>query len=301
MGPLLLELMYILVGLILMMLGLRIFMRAKDLFSASFWFVFGLIFLLGKYLPPFVVGLLLICCGLITLAKKVKKTVFQEATEEERQQRSLAVGSLIFIPALSIGIVAFLVIQFTPLGGLVGLGIGSLVGLLLTLTITKTNPRYIVDDTSSLLQQLGPVLMLPQLLGSLGAIFTKAGIGTLIADSMSSIIPAGDKLLGVILYCVSMAVFTVVMGNAFASFAIITAGIGLPFVLGLGGNPVIVGALGLTAGYCGTLMTPMAANFNVLPATILDMKDTNLIMRTQLPVALFLLTLHIVLMYFWAF
>ena len=102
-------------------------------------------------------------------------------------------------------------------------------------------------------------------------------------------------------YCVGMAIFTMIMGNAFAAFAVITAGVGVPFVIGLGGNPALVGALGLTAGYCGTLMTPMAANFNIVPASILEMKDKNGVIKAQVPQALILLVLHIVVMYLFAF
>ena len=86
------------------------------------------------------------------------------------------------------------------------------------------------------------------------------------------------------------------MGNAFAAFSVITVGIGIPFVIAHGGNPVVIGALGMTAGYCGTLMTPMAANFNIVPASILEMKNKYGVIRTQIPIALLLLIIHIILM-----
>ncbi|MCS5420599.1 DUF979 domain-containing protein [Psychrilyobacter sp. S5] len=88
---------------------------------------------------------------------------------------------------------------------------------------------------------------------------------------------------------------------AFAAFAVITAGIGIPFVFSQGVDPAIAGALGLTAGYCGTLLTPMAANFNIVPAAIMDMKNKNGVILAQAPVAIAMLGIHIVLMYFWAF
>lgn len=102
-------------------------------------------------------------------------------------------------------------------------------------------------------------------------------------------------------YCIGMALFTIVMGNGFAAFSVITVGIGIPFVIMQGGNPIIVGALGLTAGYCGTLMTPMAANFNIMPAALLETKDKYAIIKSQVPLALVLLVVHIFLMYFLAF
>ena len=98
-----------------------------------------------------------------------------------------------------------------------------------------------------------------------------------------------------------MAIFTMIMGNAFAAFAVITAGIGIPFVYSQGANPAIVGTLALTAGYCGTLMTPMAANFNVVPAAILATKNEKRVIISQIPFAIAMLLTHIALMYFWAF
>ena len=85
------------------------------------------------------------------------------------------------------------------------------------------------------------------------------------------------------------------------AFAVITVGIGYPFLIAQGANPVVVGALGLTAGYCGTLMTPMAANFNIMPAALLETKSKYAIIISQLPVALIMLAIHIVLMYVLAF
>ena len=98
-----------------------------------------------------------------------------------------------------------------------------------------------------------------------------------------------------------MFVFTIVMGNAFAAFAVITAGIGYPFVIAQGADPAIAGALSLTAGYCGTLITPMAANFNIVPAALLETENKNQVIIAQFPIAVILLFLHILLMYFWAF
>ena len=102
-------------------------------------------------------------------------------------------------------------------------------------------------------------------------------------------------------YCVGMALFTAVMGNAFAAFSVITAGIGVPFVFALGANPLIASALALTAGFCGTLLTPMAANFNIVPASILDIKNQYGVIKAQAPFAVIMLIIHIILMRFLAF
>ena len=75
----------------------------------------------------------------------------------------------------------------------------------------------------------------------------------------------------------------------------------MPFVILQGGGPAIAGALALTAGYCGTLLTPMAANFNVLPASLLEMKNQYGVIKEQVVVSFIMIIVHIALMYFWAF
>lgn len=91
------------------------------------------------------------------------------------------------------------------------------------------------------------------------------------------------------------------MGNAFAAFTVITTSIGIPFVIAQGGDPIVAGALAMTGGFCGTLLTPMAANFNTLPVALLEMKQEFGVIKAQAPIALALIVIHIALMYFWAF
>lgn len=158
-----------------------------------------------------------------------------------------------------------------------------------------------IQDGTRLLDNVGPTGLLPQVLSALGALFTAAGVGTVIANGVGAIVPDGNKLAAVAVYCIAMALFTIIMGNGFAAFSVITVGIGIPFVIAQGANPVVVGALGLTAGYCGTLVTPMAANFNIMPAALLETKSKYAIIWSQMPVAITMLIIHIILMYVLAF
>ena len=99
----------------------------------------------------------------------------------------------------------------------------------------------------------------PQMLASLGAVFAAAGIGTTIGSVAGSIIPNGSIFLGVLLYALGMVVFTIIMGNAFAAFPVMAAAIGVPILIHADhGNAAVIGAVGMLAGYCGTLLTPMA-------------------------------------------
>lgn len=299
-----LEIMYILAGIVSIITGIYAFLdkaHTARIGTALFWIIFGVIFIFGSYMNYTLVGILLFVMGALTITKQVRLGSQTNSDEQYRQEKAQNIGNNIFIPALSMGVLTFLIARFSNLGGLESLGISCLISLVLTLFYTKEKPKYIPYDSSRLLQQMGPSVILPQLLGALGALFAYAGVGEVISTLMGNIIPVGNHLTGVILYCVSMALFTMIMGNAFAAFSVITAGIGVPFVIALGANPVVVGALGLTAGYCGTLMTPMAANFNIIPATILEMQNKNDVIKAQFPIAVAMLISHIVLMYFWAF
>lgn len=299
-----LEIMYVCCGIVLIVGGYYCATDKKNpkrVGSTLFWLLFGIIFIFGPYMNKAIVGGILLIMGILTVCKQVSIGSLHNSDEKKRLEQAKLIGNKLFIPAFSIGIVAFGVAQFTKLGGLVGLGFGALVALILGMIVTKEKSKYVPYDSSRLLQQMGPTVILPQLLGALGAVFATAGVGSVISNYMGGIISADSRLFGVIGYCLAMAIFTMIMGNAFAAFAVITAGVGIPFVINLGGDPTVVGALGLTAGYCGTLMTPMAANFNIVPASLLEMKNKYGVIFIQFPVAIILLILHIIVMYMLAF
>ncbi|MFX0549829.1 DUF979 domain-containing protein [Hathewaya histolytica] len=303
-STMLLEFFYMLTGIIMLMTTYFILKDDKHptrIGTASFWSILGFIFIFGKYVPSKLVGALLLIIGLLTLTKQVKIGSIKTISDSFREEQSKKIGGKIFIPSLALAVVAFAVAQYTKLGGQVAIGMSALAGLILTLFITKSPAKNIALDGDRMLQQVGSSSILPQLLAALGTVFTAAGVGQVISKGISTIIPQGNILLGVTAYCLGMAIFTMIMGNAFAAFAVITAGVGVPFVFAQGANPAIAGALALTAGYCGTLLTPMAANFNIVPAALLESKNKNRVIISQAPVAILLLIIHIALMYFLAF
>ena len=107
--------------------------------------------------------------------------------------------------------------------------------------------------------------------------------------------------LTVCVFALGMAGFTMIMGNAFAAFPVMAAAVGVPLLIAdHGGNPAVIGAVGMLAGFCGTLMTPMAANFNLVPAALLELKDPYGVIRAQIPTALALLLANIAILYWFA-
>ncbi|WP_302652858.1 DUF979 domain-containing protein [uncultured Clostridium sp.] len=300
----LLEIFYIMIGLYMattMVFTLKDKNHKTRIGTALFWGIVSAIFIFGKLLPPAVVGTLIIVIAILSALKQINIGTLKQLDTTFAQLKADKLGLKIFIPSLAIAFVAMAIAQFTKLSGTVAIGIAAVVALLLTFAFTKAKPMEYIEDSNRMFQSVGVFAILPQLLASLGALFTAAGVGDVISNIISGVIPDGNRLAGVIAYCVGMALFTSIMGNGFAAFSVITVGIGVPFVFAQGGDPIVCSALALTAGFCGTLLTPMAANFNMLPAVLLEMKDKNLVIKAQAPFAIALLTIHILLMYFLGF
>lgn len=296
----LLEIFYIMIGIYMattMIFTLKDKNHKTRIGTALFWGIVSVIFIFGKLIPSTIIGALIIVIAVLSALKQINIGTLKQLDSTFTQLKADKLGLKIFIPSLTIAIVAMIIAQFTPFSGTVAIGIAATVALLLTFAITKAKPIEYIEDSNRMFQSVGVFAILPQLLASLGALFTAAGVGDIISNIISGVIPDGNRLAGVIAYCVGMAIFTAIMGNGFAAFSVITVGIGVPFVFAQGGDPIVCSALALTAGFCGTLLTPMAANFNMLPAALLEMKDKNGVIKAQAPFALVLLTIHIILMY----
>ena len=316
-----LEHAYILVGL--MFLGFAILtLRDSDhptrIRSALFWGLIAVSMLFGSYLGGLGNGLLIL--ALVALGGLKKLGVGQPSTTtlEERRGSAIRRRNALFIPALVVPLIAVggtLAAKHTDVGAwlisstqttLIALGLGCILALIAAMVWLRPPVMAPVQEGRRLMDSIGWAALLPQMLASLGAVFLAADVGGVVGELVTRAVPMSSPLLAVAAYCLGMALFTVIMGNAFAAFPVMTAAIGLPFVVGqFGGNPAIVCAIGMLAGFCGTLMTPMAANFNVVPANLLELPDRNSalngVIRAQLPTALILLGVNMALMYALAF
>ena len=296
----LLEIFYMMIGLYM---GITMVFTLKDtnhktrIGTALFWGILSAIFIFGKYIPSAMIGLLIVIIAILSATKQINVGTIKQLDETFTNLKAEQLGLKIFIPSLAIAIIAMLIATFTEFSGTVAIGISATVTIVLTFIITKAKPMEYIEDSNRMYQSMGSFTILPQLLASLGVLFTAAGVGDKISSIISGVIPSGNILAGVIAYCLGMAIFTMIMGNAFAAFSVITVGVGVPFVFAQGGDPVVCSLLALTAGYCGTLLTPMAANFNMLPSALLELKDKNAVIKAQAPVSITLLVIHIFLMY----
>ena len=228
---------------------------------------------------------------------------------------TLQLGNRLFVPALVIPFGTLALVLLRPYlqwnnvslldprqATLTALGLACVFAATVTLAMTRATPAVALAETSRLLNTLSWAALLPMLLATLGAVFAATGVGDAIAHVVTQVIPADSRIASLLAYALGMVIFTVIMGNAFAAFPVMTAGIGLPLlIVQHHANPAALGALGMLSGYCGTLLTPMAANYNVVPAALLELRDPNGVIRAQWPTAVILFAANLLMMNFFAF
>lgn len=296
----LLEVLYLIIGLICIytaIANLRDKGNQKRYGTFVFWCTLGLMFVLGPWIPSLYTGILMCVMVAVPILHRVSRGTQPDPSEEEAEKNYHKIGMKVFIPALSIGVFALAAALFTSISPLVGMGVGVFAAVIILMIYSRDNkPKVFLQDCRRMMDIVGPLSMLPTLLAALGSVFTAAGVGDVIAQMVSNVIPSGNLVVGIIVYAVGMAIFTMIMGNAFAAITVMTVGIGAPFVLSLGADPVVVGSLALTCGYCGTLCTPMAANFNMVPVAVLEMKDKNGVIKKQVLIGVIMLILQIIYM-----
>jgi uncharacterized membrane protein len=289
--------------------------NAKRFGNATFWGLMALSLLGGDAIGDFGNGLLVL--GLAGLAGFgfIGRSHPPTTSDEEREAWSQKLGNKLFLPALIIpatALIGTLAYNYTPLGdtGLFEakretymlLGLGVLLALATIFVWLRPPALAPLQEGRRLIDAIGWAAVLPQMLAALGVLFAAAGVGTIIGELTQAIIPEGSVFLTVVVFGLGMAMFTIIMGNAFAAFPVMAAAIGVPLlIVGYNGDPAVVGAVGMLAGFCGTLMTPMAANFNLVPAALLELKDQYGVIRAQIATALPLLAVNILIIYFAAF
>jgi len=290
-----LNVVWVIIGLITIYAGIKNLLDKENpsrVGTAVFWCSFGIVCGFGSWLPAKVSGVLVLIMCLPPIFKKVKIGKTDNPTKEHTEQQFKKIGMKIFVPAFSVAVCSLFFALFSNMSSMVAITVGVIVAMVL-LMAKQNKPAVFLNDSERFLGITGPLSMLPQLLGCLGGVFTAAGVGDVIAQLVEKIVPKGNVNIGIIVYAIGMVLFTMIMGNAFAAITVMTVGIGAPFVLAYGANPVVIGMLALTCGYCGTLLTPMAANFNILPVAILNMKDRWGAIKNQVLVAIFMLVFQI--------
>jgi len=310
---------YLLVGLLFAataIMNLRDRANPHRVTTFLFWGLYALVYLLGERIPPLWGGVLMVAMALLGGFNLVRAGGSGVPDESTRRASAKRLGQRLLIPALAIPLVTMLgstvlkdvKLDLGVLAGplldpknltLVSMGCGSIAALALACWLTRATPLQGVREARRLIDAMSWAVVLPHMLAVLGLLFSEAGVGKAVAHITTSYVNMDSRLVACAAFCIGMAVFTVVMGNGFAAFPVIAGGIGIPVLVGVyHANPAVMAAIGMFSAYCGTLMTPMAANFNIVPAALLELPDKNAVIKAQLPTALPLLLANIVLLYF---
>lgn len=299
----------------LAVLGLRDRGNPRRWSTGGFWALVSLVLLVGERLPSALVGAIVIALALLAGFGGVRLGSYRQPTPESKRTEAARLGNRLFAPALLIPAVTLLVVlgQTYLWGGyialfdpqhltLVALALACVIALAAACALTRQTPNEAIEQSRRLIDAIGWAAILPLLLATLGSVFAASGVGEAVAGLVQAAIPVDNRFVVVLAYALGMAGFTMIMGNGFAAFPVMTAGIGLPLLVQLhGADPAPLAAIGMLCGYCGTLLTPMAANFNLVPAALLELKDPYAVIRTQIGTALPLLGANVLLMYFLVF
>ena len=288
----------------------------KRLGNAAFWGLFALSLVAGTWLGDFANGLIVLALAALATLKLIGRGA-PATGEEERTAAGERYGNRLFLPILIVlatavlGTLLYLYV-YLKLGGpalfeenretFVLLCLGVLLALAIIYAWLKPPPLAPLEEGRRLIDAVGWAAVLPMMLASLGLVLRDTGVGQTIGGLMLTVIPDGTVLPAVAMFGFGMALFTILTGNAFAAFPVMATAIGVPLLIqGYGGDAAVVGAIGMLAGFCGTLMTPMAANFNIVPAALLELRDQNAVIKAQIGTALPLLVVNILFIYFFAF
>lgn len=284
----------------------------RRLTTGLFWALLALLLFAAERMPVRLVGVCVVALVLIAGFGGLRMGRYAESGPEEKRAEAARLRNRLFWPALLIPAITLALtvglkdirIADQPLFDsantltLSALAVACVAALALACALVRQSPWSAVEQSRRLVDAIGWAALLPLLLATLGSVFDAAGVGQAVAGLVRMAIPVENAFLVVVAYALGMAVFTIIMGNAFAAFPVMTAGIGLPLLVQLhGADAAALAAIGMLSGYCGTLMTPMAANFNLVPAALLELKDPYGVIRAQWKTGALLLVCNILLMY----
>ncbi|TXH72034.1 MAG: DUF979 domain-containing protein [Lysobacteraceae bacterium] len=292
--------------------GLRDAGNPRRYGTGLFWGLLALLLFAAEHMPVRAVGGCVVVLALLAGFGGLRSGRYDESSDEDKHRDASRFGNRLFWPVLTIPAVTLLgtlVAKHLTFNGeplfdsantatLTSLALACALALAAASVLTRQMPGVAVEQSRRLVDAIGWAALLPLLLATLGSVFEASGVGNAVADIVRRVIPVDNAFLVVAAYAVGMAVFTIIMGNAFAAFPVMTAGIALPLLVQQhGAEPASLAAIGMLSGYCGTLMTPMAANFNLVPAALLELKDPYGVIRAQWRTGAALLLCNIALMY----
>ncbi|MBW5818866.1 DUF979 family protein [Yersinia kristensenii] len=310
------EFVYIIIGILFFIYALTSLSNKKlsereRVCQFLFWGGYSATYFLPGKISDMYIGVLVIFLVLLSLTD-VFKAESQGCVNNEISKvgKDTKLGKLIFIPALSVPLMTITGIFISDHISLIEKGSETLVMLsistclifIICIFIFREKPIPIFTASERIMGTIGINVLLPQMLAMLGGVILALGVGGSIAEHFDKYQEIIGKNALIVVYAIGMFLLSVIMGNAFAAFPIMTAGIGMPIIVDVyGGNPALLSVLGMLCGFCGTMLTPMAANFNIIPEKLLGIKKKGLVIKEQAMTAIVVLFFNIIFMIFYVY
>lgn len=284
----------------------------------GFWGLYGLTFIAGSALSDFANGLIVIGMTILAVFMRGRPSAATAApaasvvASEVAGKRAVKVDmARLLPPLLVVPVVAVLFVFIAPWlqwdgqslidskrTNQIGYVLATLAGLAVAWWRLRPPAGLPFAAGSTLVLRVGWPLVLPQILAMLGGVYMAAGVNHQLGALLTAILPAGSALAAVLGYTTGMMLVSALVGNAFAAFPILFGALGLPVLVGTFGlSPAPVAAIGMLCGFSGTLLTPMAVNFNIVPVSLLGLRDRFAVIRAQVPAALFVFVGNSLLLY----
>ena len=245
--------------------------------NAAFWALFATSFLVGSLIGDLANGCLITAMVLIAGFGGLGRGEPVTTTLQEREASSARLGNRLFIPALTIPVVTLfgaLVLAKVQIGGHplidpkqttpISLGLGVIAALVVAFALLKPRPVEPLHEARRMMESVSWAALLPQTLAALGVVFVLAGVGTVIGGLATHWLPLDTRFAAVCAFTLGMALFTMIMGNAFAAFPVMATAIGPPLDRGQvrrrrggdGGDRHAVGVLRHAADAHGRQLQP---------------------------------------------
>ncbi|MFD9293304.1 5-oxoproline transporter, DUF979 family subunit [Streptomyces sp. NPDC060030] len=217
------EYFFWLVGAVFLVMAAQMAMdrtNPKRFGSAAFWGLLGAAFfystgVVDTSLPAEPLGvavLVLIVLGGFGLTGKGES---HTPPREKRAASAACFGNKLFLPALTIPVVAMIcatLVKNWKIGGepvlepgyetILGLGVGAIAALAVGMVLLRERKLSVpLHSGRNMLESMGWALLLPQLLSVLGSIFQTAGVGDQVGRITEAVLPDGQRLVAVAVYC----------------------------------------------------------------------------------------------------
>ena len=201
----------------------------RRLGNAAFWGLVALSFLAGDRLGDLGNGVLVLGLALIAGFGWLGRGAPATTSPDERRALAQRFGAKVFAPALSLPVVlviGLLVLKPLRVAGqplldpkqatLISLALAAVIATGVGVVLLRQPLISPLQEGRRLMDIVGWAALLPQLLAALGAVFALAGVGKIIGDLVTGWLPVDTRAAAIAVYCLGMAGFTMIMGNAFA-------------------------------------------------------------------------------------